>query len=161
MMIIAGVAVKDVIRFASSVFHGRRVVSSGGCGMQPQREGYIMRCYRCLPAVLSLLGAAACAAGPPPASAPQAQERFEPRIGLSRPPDVILRAPRQVQAEPNQEPLYVVDGVVQEGAPEQLMDNPGDIASVEVIKGEAARARYGRCGENGVILITTRGGGSR
>lgn len=119
-----------------------------------------MRCYRCLLAVLSVVGMTACAAGPPPASAPQAQERFEPRIGLSRPPDVILRVPQSGQVEQNLEPLYVVDGVVQEGAPEQLVNNPADIASVEVIKGEAARARYGRCGENGVILITTRGGGA-
>lgn len=53
------------------------------------------------------------------------------------------------------QPLVVVDGVPVGG-----MDylNPGDIASIEVLKDAASSAIYGTRGANGVILVTTRQG---
>ena len=44
-------------------------------------------------------------------------------------------------------------------APNRMVDlNPGDIASVEILKGAAAAAIYGSTAANGVILITTKHG---
>ncbi len=67
----------------------------------------------------------------------------------------------------NSEPLYVVDGVpVVQGTastdPTQnplVTINPNDIASVEILKDASATAIYGARGANGVILVTTKGGG--
>lgn len=56
-------------------------------------------------------------------------------------------------------PLFVLDGVVipsdgREVGGEQI--DPGEIVSVEVLKGAAAYARFGRCARDGVVLITSR-----
>lgn len=54
------------------------------------------------------------------------------------------------------EPLYVIDGVV---LPDSLVDRlpPRDsIAQIEVLKGAAARARYGDDGAAGVVILTTK-----
>ncbi len=79
----------------------------------------------------------------------------------------------------NQEPLYVVDGVIfqvssQSGASLGLGDrlgngksstvsplstlNPSDIVSMEILKDASATAIYGAQGANGVVLITTKRG---
>lgn len=63
------------------------------------------------------------------------------------------------------DPLYVVDGVPiqasSNGSTNLLSTlNPGDIASVEVLKDASATAIYGSRGSNGVILITTKQGAS-
>lgn len=79
----------------------------------------------------------------------------------------------------NQEPLYVIDGVIfqassQSGASLGLGDrlgngkvstvsplstiNPSDIVSMEILKDASATAIYGAQGANGVILITTKRG---
>lgn len=66
------------------------------------------------------------------------------------------------------EPLYIVDGVQisfagQSGLTSQSPLNsiaPGDIASIEVLKGAAASAIYGSQAANGVVLITTKRGQS-
>ncbi|MCF0198110.1 MAG: SusC/RagA family TonB-linked outer membrane protein, partial [Bacteroidaceae bacterium] len=79
----------------------------------------------------------------------------------------------------NQEPLYVVDGVIfqgsdQSGAGLGLGDrlgngkvstvsplstlNPSDIVSMEILKDASACAIYGAQGANGVVLITTKRG---
>lgn len=61
-------------------------------------------------------------------------------------------------------PLYVVDGVyLPSGTQTQNSNsidyiNPGDIASVEILKDASATAIYGARGANGVILITTKRG---
>ena len=81
----------------------------------------------------------------------------------------------------NQEPLYVVDGVIvqsggQSGADYGLADrlgngkistisplstiNPSDIVSMEILKDASATAIYGAQGANGVVLITTKRGKS-
>lgn len=63
----------------------------------------------------------------------------------------------------NNNPLFVVDGVIidlaQEGSGSSLdFINPNDIASVEVLKDASATAIFGARGSNGVILITTKRG---
>ena len=79
----------------------------------------------------------------------------------------------------NQEPLYVIDGVIvqsggQSGADYGLGDrlgngkvstisplstlNPADIVSMEILKDASATAIYGAQGANGVVLITTKRG---
>ncbi|MFT3933253.1 MAG: TonB-dependent receptor [Chitinophagaceae bacterium] len=55
------------------------------------------------------------------------------------------------------DPLYVVDGVT--GVDGNSI-NPGDIASVEVLKDASATAIYGARGANGVIMVTTKRGRS-
>lgn len=54
------------------------------------------------------------------------------------------------------EPLYVVDGVI---TGDISFVAPSDIASMEILKDASAAAIYGSRGANGVILITTKGGG--
>jgi TonB-dependent SusC/RagA subfamily outer membrane receptor len=58
------------------------------------------------------------------------------------------------------DPLYVVDGVPVRTTPGQgLMGlNPGDIASITVLKDAGSTAIYGSRGGNGVVLITTKRG---
>lgn len=54
------------------------------------------------------------------------------------------------------QPLVVVDGVIST-APNALQNiKPEQIASIEVIKGEAAQRLYGARGANGVIKVTTK-----
>lgn len=61
-------------------------------------------------------------------------------------------------------PLYVIDGVILPvGTQTQRSNaidflNPGDIASVEVLKDASSIAIYGARGANGVIMITTKKG---
>jgi TonB-linked SusC/RagA family outer membrane protein len=63
-------------------------------------------------------------------------------------------------------PLYVIDGVILPvGSQTQNSNaidflNPGDIASVEVLKDASSIAIYGARGANGVVLITTKKGSS-
>ncbi|MEH0156016.1 TonB-dependent receptor [Limibacter armeniacum] len=54
-------------------------------------------------------------------------------------------------------PLYIVDGVQVENL---SFLNPGDIASMEVLKDAASSAIYGSRGANGVVLVTTKKGKS-
>ncbi|MBO2543180.1 TonB-dependent receptor [Salegentibacter sp. BDJ18] len=53
------------------------------------------------------------------------------------------------------DPLYVVDGFAGATPPQ-----PGDIASIEVLKDASATAIYGSRGANGVVLVTTKRGSS-
>lgn len=62
--------------------------------------------------------------------------------------------------------LYILDGQVLEHAATDSTAMPdavrtlkaGDIARIQVIKGRAAREKYGAAGENGVVLIYTKHG---
>lgn len=56
----------------------------------------------------------------------------------------------------NNEPLYVVDGLVIAGGTRDI--NFNNIESLEVLKDAAATAIYGSRGANGVVLITTKKG---
>ena len=78
----------------------------------------------------------------------------------------------------NNEPLYVIDGIIISSAGEDAANasadansleesqnglngiNPRDIESIEVLKDASATAIYGSRGANGVILITTKKGKS-
>ncbi|MCF0202819.1 MAG: TonB-dependent receptor [Bacteroidaceae bacterium] len=81
----------------------------------------------------------------------------------------------------NQEPLYVIDGVIVQGGGQSGSDfglgdrlgngkvstisplstiNPADIVSMEILKDASATAIYGAQGANGVVLITTKRGKS-
>ncbi|MFC6997462.1 SusC/RagA family TonB-linked outer membrane protein [Rufibacter roseus] len=62
---------------------------------------------------------------------------------------------RGIGSTGNSNPLYVVDGFPVGGI-DYL--NPGDIASMEILKDAAAAAIYGARGGNGVVLITTKQG---
>lgn len=55
------------------------------------------------------------------------------------------------------DPLYVVDGVI---TSDISFLSPNDIASMEILKDASATAIYGSRGANGVILVTTKSGGS-
>lgn len=79
----------------------------------------------------------------------------------------------------NNEPLYVVDGVIISTAGTDVSDpstdaneiqtqqngltglNPRDIEKIEVLKDASATAIYGSRGANGVVMITTKSGKSR
>ena len=76
----------------------------------------------------------------------------------------------------NNEPLFVVDGIIISNAndgsgannevegfatPNRAADiNPEDIENVTILKGSAASVLYGNRGSNGVVLITTKSGKS-
>jgi TonB-linked SusC/RagA family outer membrane protein len=67
---------------------------------------------------------------------------------------VYLRGSKSVTG--NTEPLIVVDGFV---TGLRLSDiNPGDIETIEVVKGAAASALYGTRGEGGIIQVLTKRG---
>lgn len=55
------------------------------------------------------------------------------------------------------DPLYVVDGVITDDI---SFLSPSDIQSMEILKDASATAIYGSRGANGVILVTTKSGGS-
>lgn len=92
-----------------------------------------------------------------------------PGMGIS----VRIRGTNSLRA--NNEPLYVVDGIIVTTAGEDATPtadyndysenqnglngiNPRDIESIEVLKDASATAIYGSRGANGVILITTKKG---
>lgn len=62
---------------------------------------------------------------------------------------------RGVNTFGNNQPLYIVDGV-----PTQNIENmnPGDIASIQVLKDASANSIYGARASNGVIIVTTKKG---
>ena len=71
---------------------------------------------------------------------------------------IILRGIRSLTG--NNQPLLVVDGSPMNlGFMNSL--NPNDVESVNVLKGANASALYGPDGVNGVIVVTTKKGGSR
>ena len=80
--------------------------------------------------------------------------------GSGRPgaaPSFLLRGPTSIDAAGrNQEPMYIVDGIILSGSMVDL--DALDIENIEVVKGAAAASRYGQRAANGVIQITTRRG---
>tara|TARA_B100001057_G_scaffold154735_2_gene154860 strand:+ start:105 stop:3314 length:3210 start_codon:yes stop_codon:yes gene_type:complete len=101
------------------------------------------------------------------------QNSGNPNSGIS----VRIRGTNSLRG--NNEPLYVVDGVIISSAGEDVMQvddpdgqgntgqdpqsglngiNPRDIESIEVLKDASATAIYGSRGANGVVLITTKSG---
>ena len=55
----------------------------------------------------------------------------------------------------NNDPLYVIDGVIAGGLGDL---NPNDIESINVLKDASTTAIYGSLGSNGVIMVTTKKG---
>lgn len=70
--------------------------------------------------------------------------------------NVRIRGINSIQG--GNEPLYVIDGFPFSGNPTHL--NNSDIESIEILKDASATAIYGSRGANGVVLITTKQGGS-
>ena len=57
------------------------------------------------------------------------------------------------------EPLYLIDGFPYTPGPDGLLAiNPGDVATIRVLKDAASLAEYGVRGANGVVVITTKRG---
>lgn len=93
---------------------------------------------------------------------------------LGAPNTIRIRGTNSLRGD--NEPLYVVDGIIVNSATEDAADplsggssflsaqsglngiNPQDIESIEVLKDASATAIYGSRGANGVILITTKQG---
>lgn len=69
---------------------------------------------------------------------------------------IRIRGIGSIQA--GNEPLYIVDGAQISEADLNAI-NPGDVASVSVLKDAASTSIYGARGGNGVVLITTKRGG--
>ncbi|WP_068471533.1 SusC/RagA family TonB-linked outer membrane protein [Saccharicrinis aurantiacus] len=67
--------------------------------------------------------------------------------------EILIRGISSINGESG--PLWVVDGVPQEGDPGI---NPNEIASLDILKDAASCAIYGTRGAGGVILVTTKGG---
>jgi len=55
----------------------------------------------------------------------------------------------------DEQPIYMVDGVIKKDISSL---NPEEIASINVLKGESATAKYGEKGMNGVIVVNTKNG---
>ena len=71
---------------------------------------------------------------------------------------IRIRGTRSISA--SNEPLIVVDGVID--AVSDLNDiNSDDIAGISVLKDASSTAIYGSRGSNGVIIVTTKGGGNQ
>ena len=71
---------------------------------------------------------------------------------------IRIRGTRSISA--SNEPLIVVDGVMD--AVSDLNDlNMADIESITILKDASSTAIYGSRGSNGVIIVTTKGGGNQ
>lgn len=95
---------------------------------------------------------------------------------LGAPNTIRIRGTNSLRGD--NEPLYVIDGIIVSSATEDAADplsggssylapqsglngiNPQDIESIEVLKDASATAIYGSRGANGVIIITTKKGKS-
>jgi len=66
--------------------------------------------------------------------------------------EILIRGVTTLQ---DNTPLYVVDGIIQEGDPRIP---PSDIETINILKDAASTAIYGSRGATGVILITTKQG---
>jgi TonB-linked SusC/RagA family outer membrane protein len=92
----------------------------------------------------------------------QVSENNEPGGGIS----IRVRGGTSVNA--SNEPLYVIDGVpIDIGGGSTVSGrnalnflNPNDIESITVLKDASSTAIYGNRGANGVVIITTRSGGT-
>ena len=78
------------------------------------------------------------------------QETGEPGRGLS----FKIRSLTAISA--GSEPLIVVDGIPFAEEADISVINPGEIASINILKDAASAAIYGSRGSNGVVIITTK-----
>jgi TonB-dependent SusC/RagA subfamily outer membrane receptor len=106
----------------------------------------------------STVGAAEIARQPNESVDKYLNGRF-PGVTVAPAPDggVTIRIRGGSSALGNNEPLYVLDGVVlQPSASGSLAVNPYDIASIKVLKESTDITMYGSRGANGVIVIKTK-----
>ena len=68
-------------------------------------------------------------------------------------PEILIRGITSLSGDNT--PLYVVDGIIQDGDPRVP---PSEIESINILKDAASAAIYGARGATGVILITTKKG---
>ncbi|MBS1602135.1 MAG: TonB-dependent receptor [Bacteroidetes bacterium] len=73
------------------------------------------------------------------------------------PPTILVRG---VNTLGNTNPLYIIDGVPTTRYEDFSNLNVGSIASVQVLKDASASSIYGSRASNGVIIVTTKDGGS-
>ncbi|GAB3655879.1 TonB-dependent receptor [Echinicola sediminis] len=74
--------------------------------------------------------------------------------GAGQQPNILIRGQNSLLA--SNSPLLVVDGVIYNGSLSEI--NPGDIASIDVLKDAGSAAVYGANSANGVIVVTTKKG---
>jgi TonB-dependent SusC/RagA subfamily outer membrane receptor len=76
------------------------------------------------------------------------------------PPPTKIAPPPPPHIAPPPTPLYVINGVpVQKNSNNPLKNiNPNDIESINILKDNSAVSLYGKEGEDGVVLITTKSG---
>lgn len=70
---------------------------------------------------------------------------------------MLIRGINSINA--STEPLYIVDGMPYNGPINMI--NSFDIESVKVLKDPSETSIYGMRGANGVVVITTKKGGSK
>jgi TonB-linked SusC/RagA family outer membrane protein len=70
----------------------------------------------------------------------------------------VIRIRGRSTISSSNEPIWVVDGVIQHGVPNI---NPQDIQTLSILKDASAAALYGARGANGVIVVTTKMPGSK
>ncbi len=75
-----------------------------------------------------------------------------------RPGDGATIRIRGVGTFGDNDPLFVVDGMILDENANIDFINPGDIESIEVLKDASATAIYGTRGANGVVIVTTKKG---
>jgi TonB-dependent SusC/RagA subfamily outer membrane receptor len=94
-----------------------------------------------------LLGAAACTADLPTSAAIDDMDVTEAEVTAEQ-------AGMLVPLGEDDSPLYIVDGVIVNGAEARGLE-PEQIRRIEVLKARAALKEYGERGEHGVILVET------
>lgn len=72
------------------------------------------------------------------------------------PATIRIRGARSVTA--TNEPIYVIDGIVDLSGTNLTGINPADIESIDILKDASTTAIYGSRAANGVILVTTKQG---
>src|SRR6201991_1116884 len=72
------------------------------------------------------------------------------------PTTIRIRGTRSISA--TNEPIYVIDGIVDPGGAVLSSLNPDDIEGIDVLKDASTTAIYGSRASNGVVLITTKKG---
>ncbi len=72
------------------------------------------------------------------------------------PTTIRIRGARSITA--TNEPIYVIDGIVDPSGTSLNSINPSDIESINILKDASTTAIYGSRASNGVILVTTKKG---
>lgn len=72
------------------------------------------------------------------------------------PTTIRVRGSRSISA--TNEPIYVIDGIVDPSGTNLNSINPADIESIDILKDASTTAIYGSRAANGVVLVTTKKG---